>query len=285
MRIIKRSKGNRSYFYLQHSFRADGRVKTREKYLGRRIPRNIDAIKAELIRKARTGMFSGLAKIKANFQKAWRNLPPSARAREKEEIAIAFTYNTNAIEGSTITLHEAREIIQHQVSPNKSLKDIRETESHGRVFLDMLDEKENISDQTLKRWHRLIFRETKPDIAGRYRQYLVRVGGYIAPDWKMVNGLMRRYIIQTRKSNIQAVELSARAHYRFEKIHPFGDGNGRIGRLIMNHILWRRGFPMLIVEYRRRKAYYRALGSDEEGFVSYFLKLYLKIHKAWIQQK
>jgi Fic family protein len=282
MRIIRRIKGKKTYFYLQHSFRTRGKVVTREKYLGRKIPREINAIKAELMRGTRDEIFSRLAKIRKNFQKEWRKYPEMVKTREKEEIAIGFTYNTNAIEGSTITLSETREIIHDNVSPNKPLKDIRETESHSRVFLDMLDEKEDITNRMLQRWHRKIFEDTKTDIAGQYRNYLVRVGSHIAPDWKKVNNLMNRLVVFIRNADANAVELAARAHYRFEKIHPFGDGNGRIGRLIMNHILWRRGYPMLIVEYKKRKSYYNALARDEEGFVGYFLKIYIRVHKSWI---
>jgi len=281
MRIIRRIKGKKTYFYLQQSFRKNGKVVTREKYLGRKMPRQINTIKTVLMRESREEIFSKLARVRKNFQGEWRKYPETVKRQEKEEIAIVFTYNTNAIEGSTITLSETREIIHHNVAPNKPLKDIRETEAHNRVFLDMLDEKEDITNRVLRRWHRRIFQDTKTDSAGQFRNYSVSVGGYIAPDREKVNNLMNRLVVFIRNADASAVELAARAHYRFEKIHPFGDGNGRIGRLIMNHILWRRGYPMLIVQYKKRKSYYTALARDEEGFVSYFLRTYLKIHKTW----
>ena len=275
MRIIKRGR----YFYLKHSFRKDGKVVTKETYLGKEIPNDIEIIKQKMREESRKIIYARLEKIRNNFQSEWKVLPDSAIQREKEEVAIAFTYNTNAIEGSTITLEEAREIIVDKTAPNKPLKDIWETEAHFKVFLDMLDKREKISKELLLKWHKEIFGETKPDISGRFRNFLVRVGPYVAPHWKSVEKLMKDFVEFVNFSKINAVELAARAHYRFEKVHPFGDGNGRIGRLIMNHILWRNGYPMLIIEYVKRSAYYKALQRSEDDFVNYFLRLYLAVHK------
>lgn len=279
MRIIKRKKHNSEYFYLQHSFRENNKVITRERYLGKEIPKDIEKIKNELKEESNKAIYQKLKKIKENFQKEWKKYPSSAKEKEKEQIAIAFTYNTNAIEGSTITLEEAKEIIHDKVAPNKPLRYIKETEAHSGIFLKMLYKKENISNNLLLGWHKEIFGETKPDISGKYRDYLIRVGDYVAPDWQDVRELMNKLIKFINKSRINAVELSARAHYRFEKIHPFGDGNGRIGRLLMNHILWHNNYPMLILEYKKRRSYYKALKKDEEGFLKYFLRRYLSAHK------
>ena len=287
MRIIKRKKGSKEYFYLQHSFRKDGKVITREKYLGSKIPEKIEEIKREFAKEGQKILYEKLEKIKNNFQKEWKQIPESAKEKEKQEIAIAFTYNTNAIEGSTITLEEAREIIHDKISPNKPLRDVKETEAHSKVFLEMLDKKEKISNKLLLKWHKDIFGETKPDIAGKYRDYLVRIGNHIAPDWQDVKELMAQLVefinneITNKKTN--PVELSAIAHYRFEKIHPFGDGNGRIGRLLMNHILWHSGYPMLIIEYKKRNSYYKALSKQEQDFVNYFLRRYLSVHKKRVK--
>lgn len=279
MRIIKRERGEKVFFYLQHSSRENGKVVTREKYLGKEIPKDISEIKQEFRKQSNKGLYKKLAKIRKSFQEEWKRIPESAREREKEEIAIAFTYNTNAIEGSTITLEEAREIIHDKMSPNKPLNDVKETEAHSKVFLDMLEKREKISNKLLVRWHREVFGETKKDISGMYRNYHVRVGPYIAPDWQEVRKLMNQLIRFVNSEGRNPVELSAIAHYRFEKIHPFGDGNGRIGRLLMNHILWHSGYPMLIIECKKRRSYYKALQRGEEGFVRYFMRRYLSVHK------
>jgi len=275
MRIIK--KGN--YFYLKYSFRGDERIVTKEKYLGKSLPKDIDKIKIELQKKSRETLYKKLEKIRDNFQREWKKLPESAKQREKEEIAIAFTYNTNAIEGSTITLEETRGIILDKTAPNKSLKEIRETEAHFKIFLGILTKREKISKPRLLNWHMTIFGETKPDIAGRFRDFFVRIGPYRAPDWQDIEVLMKDFFKFVKGVKINPVELAARVHYKFEKIHPFGDGNGRIGRLIMNHILWHCGYPMLIIEYIKRKSYYKALQRNEDGFVNYFIRRYLNVHK------
>jgi Fic family protein len=282
MRVIRR-KRNTEYFYLQHSFRKNGKVVTREVYLGKQVPDDIEEIKAKFMREAREPLREKLEKIKNSFQKEWKRYPESAKEKELQEIAIAFTYNTNAIEGSTITLEEARLILEDKVAPNKPLKDIKETENHAKVFTEMLETKEKISEKLLLKWHKEIFEETKPDIAGLFRNYLVRVGPYLAPNWRDVEKLMHQRVTCVNTSQLNPVELAARAHYMFEKIHPFGDGNGRIGRLLLNYILWKNGYPMLIIEYKKRKSYYKALQRTEEGFVNYFIRRYLSVHKERLE--
>ncbi len=281
MRIIKRKKGRKEYFYLQHSFRKKGKVTTKEKYLGLKIPRDIEKIKQEFSLEFKIELYKKIREIKENFQNEWKKIPKSAKERELKEISIAFTYNTNAIEGSTITLEEVREIIHDKIAPNKPLRDIKETEAHNKVFLQMINQKDKITNALLLKWHKEIFSETKKDIAGKYRDYLVRIGPYLAPDWQDVQKLMNDLIkFINSKKKINHVELAGRFHYKFEKIHPFGDGNGRIGRLIMNHLLWHNNYPMIIIEYKKRASYYKALTKKEEDFVNYFIRRYLSVHKG-----
>src|SRR3989344_3546741 len=275
MRIIKR----KDYFYLQHSYRKGKMVITKEKYLGKTIPKDMEEIKEGILKEEKKELHKKLERIKSGFQKEWAKFPDSVKEKELEEIAVAFTYNTNAIEGSTITLEETREIIKDKIAPNKPLRDIKETEYHAKVFLSMLKKRERVSNKFILDWHKQIFGETKQDIAGNYRDYLVRVGIYRAPDWQDVKGLMNQLIKFINKSKINPVELAAISHYRFEKIHPFGDGNGRIGRLLMNQILWHNQYPMRIIEYKKRKSYYKALSRDEQGFVNYLMRRYLAVHK------
>ena len=281
MKIIKKNKGDKTYFYLKHSFRKKGDIINKEKYLGKEIPANISLIVKEFREEFNSGLNEKLLLIKKHFQAEWTKIPQSSKEKELKEIAIAFTYNTNALEGSTITLEETREILEEKIAPNRFLRDIKETEAHNNVFLEMLKKKEKISVPLLIDWHQKIFGETKSDISGKFREHLVRVGSYLAPDWQEVEKMMKNIIafISKEQKNMNPVELSARVHYRFEKIHPFADGNGRIGRLLINYMLWHSSYPMLIIEDKRKKSYYKALTREEEKFVRYFIRRYLAVHE------
>ena len=108
MRILTRKKGNKKYFYLQHSLRKGKKVVTKEKYLGTEIPDDINEITSAFRKEMQSDINKKLEKIKEHFQSEWKRIPESAKEKELEEISISFTYNTNAIEGSTITLEDAR---------------------------------------------------------------------------------------------------------------------------------------------------------------------------------
>lgn len=171
--------------------------------------------------------------------------------------------------------------MEHKISPNKPIRDVKETEAHAKVFFEMLRIKQELTKQILLNWHKEIFSETKPDIAGKFRDYLVRIGDHLATDWQDVEALMLDLMrqIDNKPKGEEIIKFAAAIHYRFEKIHPFGDGNGRIGRLILNFLIWHAGYPMLIVTYKKRKSYNNAFKKDEENFIKYFLRYYLSIHK------
>ncbi|MBI2659379.1 Fic family protein [Candidatus Woesearchaeota archaeon] len=280
MKVMK----HKDYYYLAHSFRADGKVVHREKYLGKEIPKNLEEIRKEFLRECMQGTFKKLNAIRKNFRIEWKKYPGSVKKEILIDLSVSFTYNTNAIEGSTITLHETEDIIKRKISPNKPLRDVQETINHSKTFFKAINEKYELSADMLLKWHKEIFSDTKQDIAGRFRDYLVRVGSYRAPDWQEVNKLMKEFFewLSKSKKTVHAVELAARAHYKFEKIHPFGDGNGRIGRLIIAYLLRKGNYPLLIIEHKKRKSYYHALSKSENDFVNWLIRKYISAHRKYL---
>ena len=190
MKVVK----HKNYYYLAHSFRADGKVIHREKYLGKKLPKNLEGIKETFLRGCMQTTFKKLDVIRKNFRIEWKKYPESIKKDILIDLSISFTYNTNAIEGSTITLHETEDIIKRKISPNKPLRDVQETINHSKIFFKAINEKSKLSADLLLRWHKEIFSDTKPDIAGRFRDYLVRVGNYRAPDWQDVNRLIKHLL-------------------------------------------------------------------------------------------
>lgn len=282
MKIIKQ--GN--YHYLAHSFRYKGNVVHRERYIGKVLPENLEELKEGFLRKCmEESIFKILKTIRNNFKKEWKKYPESIKKEILIDLSISFTYNTNAIEGSTITLPETEDIIRNRISPNKPLRDVQETINHSKVFFMVINEKANLTNNLLLEWHKYIFSDTKQDIAGRFRDYLVRVGSCRAPDWQDINILMNEFFewYNKNKKDMHSVELAARAHYKFEKIHPFGDGNGRIGRLITSYILRNGDYPMLIIEHKKRKSYYHALSKSEYDFANWFFRRYLSAHSKYLK--
>jgi len=277
---------HKDYYYLAHSFRADGKVIHREKYLGKELPKNLEEIKEAFLRKCMQATFKKLDVIRKNFRIEWKKYPESIKKEILIDLSVSFTYNTNAIEGSTITLHETEDIIKRKISPNKPLRDVQETINHSKTFFKAINEKSGLSTNMLLNWHKEVFSDTKPDIAGRFRDYLVRVGNYRAPDWQDINKLIKEFfeLYNKNKREMHPVELAARAHYKFEKIHPFGDGNGRIGRLIIAYLLRKANFPLLIIEYKKRKSYYHALSKSENDFVNWFIRSYVSAHRKYLKE-
>lgn len=284
MEIVKK----KDYYYLKYSYRKGRKVVTKEKYLGKEIPENIDDIKKGILTELKRELYEKLNRIKNNYKREWKKYPPSIKKELLVEFSVNFTYNTNAIEGSTINKEETEDIIKRKIAPNKPLRDVQETINHSRAFLKMLYEKKDLNLSLLLTWHKEIFIDSKPDIAGQLREYLVKVGDYLCPDWQDLKELMKDFFqwYNKYKKEMHPVELAALAHYKFVKIHPFGDGNGRIARLITNFILNKKDFPLMVIEYKNRKSYYNALKkSDKEGeiiFVRYFTRRYLARYNKYL---
>ncbi|MAG38673.1 hypothetical protein CMO90_01165, partial [Candidatus Woesearchaeota archaeon] len=168
MDIVERNIKGRKYYYLQHSYRLKGKIKVASKYLGFEIPKNIEQIKAELMESInKKKWYDDLDEIKKNFSKEFKSFPNSAKKKYLENFLIKFTYNTQRIEGSTLTLKETARLFEEGITPrNKPFKDVKETEAHKVVFKEMLKETEDLSLKLILKWHKQLFETVDLEIAG-----------------------------------------------------------------------------------------------------------------------
>lgn len=216
---------------------ADGRYKSKESLLAQ-----IDRKKAELDGR--------------------RPLTEGEAARLYEEFAVEYTYNSNAIEGNTLTLRETDLVLRGLTIDQKPLKDHMEAVGHKEAF-DFVSElvKDNVttSQSIIKQIHSLVLADKKED-RGVYRRVPVRIMGAqhepVQP--YLIEPKMEQLLCDFAESTEHVVTKLARFHIEFESIHPFIDGNGRTGRLLVNLELMKAGYPPIDIKFTDRIAYYNA---------------------------
>lgn len=291
--IKKLTKGKQDYYYLVHSFRKGKKVQKKQKYLGKQIPKNIEEIRKQFISEIyKETWLQKIDKIKKNFSKEQKIMPESAREKELESFMVKFIYNTQKIEGSTLTLKETANLLEKGITPNeKPIRDVKEAEAHKKVFYNMLGYEKDLSLQICLFWNKTLLEETKPDIAGKIRNHQVTISmsKFRPPMPAELDILLKEFFdwYSQNKKKLHPLELAALAHLKFVTIHPFADGNGRISRIMMNFILSKHNFPLLNIEYKKRSSYYNALErsqvkKQDNTFIQWFFKRYLKEYQRYL---
>ena len=202
-----------------------------------------------------------------------------------------MVYNSNAIENSTLTLEETEKIINDNITPkNVSLRELFEAKNLASI-LDFLSENSNtdITEDTILKLHNMLLRQIDDSIAGRFRSKYerVRVGGHIAPPSEHVQRMIEDAITHyTSDGESYFLDKIAAFHARFEWIHPFLDGNGRTGRVLLNMQLIELGYPPIIIRSKNKhKDYYLQFvkyqdKKDFSGFTELFALLLMEsLHK------
>ena len=292
--IIKKTIKGKQYYYLAHTFTKGKKTDKRELYLGKEIPANVEKIKQIFFYNLFKERFFGvLGQIKKNFAREFMEMPPTAKEDYLNYFMIKFTYDSNRIEGSTLTLKETADILEKGLSPaNKPITDIKESEAHKKTFYAMVNHKKDLSLPTVLSWHRTLLQDTRADIAGKIRNHQVKVARSRTefPLPSELDFLLREFLTwyNQSKNKLHPVEVAALAHFKFMSIHPFSDGNGRISRLMMNFVLHKYGFPMLNIKYIHRSNYYTALEraqltGKEYIFVQHILRRYIKEYKKYLK--
>jgi Fic family protein len=200
-----------------------------------------------------------------------RPIPPVSLKSLYEDLALRLTYHSNAIEGNTLTLMETRLIIFDGLTVGgKRMREHFEAINHYQAvehIESFVHHETHLTEWEIKNIHALVLKNIDDDNAGRYRNLNVRITGarHEPPDFLQVPAqmydLMQWYTTEAR--SLHPVLRAAELHSRFVGIHPFVDGNGRTGRLIMNLDLLAAGFPFAIIPVERRLAYYEALDAAQ----------------------
>lgn len=208
------------------------------------------------------GLLAEVDSMKAELDKR-RPLTQGELQRLRDEFLVEYTYNSNAIEGNTLTLQETALVLEGITVDKKPLKDHLEAVGHRDAFLyvqNLVKHKVPFSESIIKQIHTLVLMD-RPEDRGVYRRIPVRIMGacHVPPDPVLVPEQMENLVAEFAvNKKLHPIERAALFHLKFEGIHPFVDGNGRTGRLILNLMLMQAGYPPINVKYSDRKRYYEA---------------------------
>lgn len=186
----------------------------------------------------------------------------------KDQFVLSLTYNSNTIEGSTLSENETAAIIfQNKTFPSKSMIEHLEAKNHQTALeylFSYLIGKDPISEKLVLKLHEILMNSIHSD-AGFYRRHGVRIVGANIPtaNYVKVPYLMEGLIKDLNNKSKDVVEHAAIIHSRFEQIHPFGDGNGRVGRLIMNAMLLKENVAPAVIKQKEKKKYYSCLNTAQ----------------------
>ena len=200
----------------------------------------------------------------------------------REQFSVEMTYNSNAIEGNTMTLQETFLVLKEGLTiKGKTFEEHLEVKNHSEALnylYEIVDGSKNIqlSNKLIRDIHALVVRTEDHAQPGSYRTTEVRISGsqHIPTPGYQVSSEMNNFIEKfSKKSQLHPIEHAALLHHVFVSIHPFLDGNGRTGRLLMNISLMRKGYPLVILLKNDRKKYYRLLekgrANDMNSFVNF----------------
>ena len=308
MNIEKRKPGKKIKYYLSHSYREGSKVHKFRKYLGTDLSINklkerkgiAEKLILEEIHKYK------IVKDPLNFELSKEDIKAIKKLEAEIPIKIfhlsegdwkkfskLFSYNTNALEGSKLNQKEVKEILEHDKWPDKSKEDIAEAYGVDEAIRFIRKTKEHISTNLLRQIHKIVFKNSK-DFAGKFRKkgqevVVMNKAGEIvhegAPQTR-INYLLKELVewYNKNRKKYPALVLGAVIHNQFENIHPFADGNGRVGRIILNNILIKHNLPPINLNLKNQIEYYNTLQEYElnqnlKPTIDLYIKEYKQLEK------
>lgn len=304
MNIEIRLLAGRKKYYLAHSYRSGNKVKKIRVYLGLDLSKKelekskmkAEAILARRIPASKELPDPYLTALTKQELKELESLTSDKEIKvfhlseiEWQKFTELFTYNTNAIEGSRVGKNEVKALLEKNILPNKSKEDIAETFGVANAIKYIRGSEEHISIDLIKVLHWIVFKNSK-SFAGRFRAKGIEVGVYDGYGNVVHRGALSTKVLpmlkklvkwyDANKNNYPPLLLAAIVHNRFEDIHPFEDGNGRIGRLLLVNILIRHNLPPVNIELELREEYYNSLQAyEKQNDIRPTLELLLKEYK------
>ncbi|MDP2749807.1 MAG: Fic family protein [Nanoarchaeota archaeon] len=299
--IYKKTIGGKEYYYLRASVRKNNKTITKDiAYLGS----DIDSVRNKLdelpskysaeirktyktinkfievnifLEKARASKLKNdsflanenlenVEACKIHWQTKFSNLHKLTKEETFKTFIVEFAFNTTAIEGNTITLKQAQNLLHENLTPkNKTLREIYDIQNTEKVFLNLIDINDKLSHELICKIHDELLANI--DSRKGYRTEDVRVikatfkstpARYVKTDMD----LLLKWYYETEKS-IHPFALAVIFHHKFEKIHPFMDGNGRTGRMLMNYILLKKDYPPAIIRKKNRSEFLKQLAKAD----------------------
>lgn len=298
--IYKKTKGDKTYYYLRVSKRiGNKKIEKDVAYLGDTIEKarknfpNIARNKQDIrksykrinnfleneyyknkVKKLKLKkddylgpLLTDIEACRLHYLKEFKKLDKASQKDILENFSIEFSYNTTSLEGNTITLEEAKRFFEKGKTPaNRELREIYDLKNTREVLFWLINEKKKLSSELIIKIHKLLLKEI--DNRTGYRTNDIRIfrshfdaspGIYVKTDMEL---LLKWY--EENKERLHPFVLAVMFHHKFEKIHPFADGNGRTGRMLMNYILIRAGHPPSVIYNKNRVDYLDALASADK---------------------
>ena len=287
--IEKKKIAGKTYFYLTENKRVGGKWKKTRKYLGVHTPTGFEkprkAHPKSALSKKELKLIEGIKRNYSKKHKIGLNL-----WKEIREQLVSFVFNTNAIEGSSLSLEDTDSVLLgKKIKANKN--DILAAKNMKKCIDFIFKYNGEIDEKLVLKLHSIEMNEIMHD-AGTYRNVDVRVGQYICPRHEEVPKLMTRFFDWYRILNkkLHPFELAALTHLKFVRIHPFRDGNGRMARLLMNFVLLKNGYPLLNILNTEKMLYYLVLqkvdvSKRSKSFVKYLHDVYIKQYVDYLKSE
>ncbi len=294
---IKKINGN-NYIYAEHSFRMpDGKTKKLSKFIKEKSNaesgeineyfkrKEIEAYQKFAISKYRSDSVFTKEKIekheniRVQYRHLMRKIPKKQMRDLIDRFTVNFTYESNALEGNSLTLKDVTLLLTDNITPEgKDLRDVYETRNTREVHEILFRRKVKVGINEIIKLHSMLVKDTGVSSGfKRFPNFLVMRNLKTAPPEKVgdeMEKLIKKY--HADKDAVHPLRLVAYFHSSFERIHPFEDGNGRAGRVLINAILMERGYPPLIIRKTERRSYFSALEAADNGHIQKLERFLIK---------